>query len=97
MNIPEAYRYKKTVNAFVWDAWHREFNSAGQLLNQTFCTWDNEYQAKAELYYDVAGEYLGKKVDSLKGGKYHPLYFDRNGNLLPSMDSIIQSSTFSLC
>lgn len=35
----------------VWDAWHREFDGAGQLLKQTFYTWDKEYQAKAALYY----------------------------------------------
>jgi len=77
-------RHVMEYGSDVWDAWHREFNSAGQLLNQTFHTWDNEYQAKAELYYDVAGEYLGKRVDSLEGGKYRPLHFDRDGNVLPS-------------
>jgi hypothetical protein len=68
----------------VWDAWQREFDGIGQLMKQTFYTWDKKYQAKAELYYDAAGEYLGKKVDSLEGGKYRPLHFDREGNLLPS-------------
>jgi len=68
----------------VWDAWHREFDGGGRLLKQTFYTWDDEHQAKAELYYDAAGEYLGKKVDSVEGGKYRPLHFDREGNLIPS-------------
>lgn len=46
----------------VCDAWHREFDGAGQLLKQIFYTWDKEYQAKAELHYDAMGEYLGKKA-----------------------------------
>ena len=68
----------------VWDAWRREFNSAGQLRRQTFYTWDKEYQAKAALYYDAAGEYLGRKVDALDEGKYCPLYFDKEGNPVES-------------
>lgn len=68
----------------MWDAWHKEFDSAGQLLKQTFYTWDDGHQTKAELYYDAAGEYLGKKVDSLEGGQHRPLYFDNENNLIPS-------------
>src|SRR4051812_13905142 len=31
-----------------WDAWHREFDADGKLLEKTFLTWDKTYQGKAE-------------------------------------------------
>ncbi len=81
----------------IWDAWHKDFDSTGDLLKQTFYTWDKSYQAKAELYYDAADEYLGKKVHSSEGGNYHPLYFDKKGNLISPSDahnsSVAKSST----
>jgi hypothetical protein len=66
----------------IWDAWPREFNNHGQLLKQTFYTWDNKYQAKAELYYGAIGEYLGKKIYVLQDGKRKILIFDRENNLV---------------
>ena len=77
-------RHEMKYGPDVWDAWHKEFDGAGQLVKQTFYTWDTQHQAKAELYYDAAGIYLGKKVDSLEAGKYRPLHFDREGNLIAS-------------
>lgn len=77
-------RHEIEYGTSVWDAWHREFDAAGQLLKQTFYTWDKDHQAKAALFYDQAGRYLGKRVDSLEGGKYRPLDFDSEGNLVRS-------------
>ena len=72
-------RHELEYGTSVWDAWQREFDATGQLLNQTFYTWDKDHQAKAALFYDQAGRYLGKRVDTLEDGKYRPLDFDSEG------------------
>lgn len=77
-------RHELEYGPGLWDAWNREFDVAGQLLKKIFYTWDKDHQAKAELFYDAAGNYLGKRVDCLQDGKYRPMDFDSEGNLVSS-------------
>lgn len=76
--------YEISYGPGVWDAEIIEHDGAGMVIGRKVGTWDDEFQAKAEIYYDARGAFAGKKIDTRDEDHYYrPRIYDRDGKLLP--------------